>query len=155
MGGVAYVIREVQDVTKQRGFISADIEYTTYTSPRFSDPNDLSGNYFDELNNTISDIYKSSINVRLGGELKFNTIMVRGGFGYFGNPYKDPELNGQRMNISGGLGYRNKGKFIDLTYMHQILNDGFYPYRLNDNFFAPVDMRGSTGNIMLTVGFKF
>jgi hypothetical protein len=155
MGGFAYVIREVQDVTKQRGFLSADVEYTTYSSPRFSDPNDQSGDYFDELNNTISDIYKSSINVRLGGELKFNTIMVRAGFGYFSNPYKDPEINGKRMNISGGLGYRNKGHFIDLTYMHQILNDGFYPYRLNDNFFAPVGMKGSTGNIMLTVGFKF
>jgi hypothetical protein len=44
--------------------------------------------------------------------------------------------------------------FIDLTYMHQILNDGFYPYRLNGNFFAPVAMRGSAGNIMLTLGFK-
>ncbi len=155
MGGVAYVIREVQDVTKQRGFLTADVEYVTYTSPRFSDPNDQTGDYFDQLNSTISDIYKSAINVRIGGELKFNTIMVRGGFGYFSNPYKDPELNGKRMNISGGLGYRNKGKFIDLTYMHQILNDGFYPYRLNDNFFAPVSMTGSLGSVMLTVGFKF
>lgn len=153
-GGIAYVLREVQDVTKQRGFLSADVEYVTFNSPRFNDPNDLSGDYFNELNATVSDIYKSAINVRVGGELKFNTLMVRGGFGYFSNPYKDPELNGKRMNISAGLGYRNKGMFLDLTYMHQILNDGFYPYRLTGNFFAPVTMKGSAGNIMLTLGFK-
>ncbi len=155
MGGIAYVLREVQDVTKQRGFLTADVEYITYTSPRFSDPNDQSGTYFDELNNTISDIYKSAINVRVGGELKFNTLMVRGGFGYYSNPYKDAEIDGTRMNISGGLGYRNKGTFVDLTYMHQILKDGYYPYRLEDNAFSPVGLKGSTGNIMLTLGFKF
>jgi len=154
MGGVAYVIREVKDVTKQRGFITADIEFTDYGGGKFTDENG-SDAYFNGVNDLIKSEYKNAINVRVGGELKFNTIMVRAGFGYYSNPYEDPELDGTRMNLSGGLGYRNKGKFIDLTYVHQILNDGFYPYRLSDNYFAPVDMSGSVGSLMLTVGFKF
>lgn len=153
--GIAYVLREVQDVTKQKGFLTADVEFVNYGRGKFSDPDNVSGNFFDELNSVVRNQYRNAINVRLGGELKFNTIMVRGGFGYFSNPYKDPELDGMRMNISGGLGWRNKGKFIDLTYIHQIVNDGFYPYRLNDNFFAPVNMGGSVGNVMMTFGFKF
>jgi hypothetical protein len=155
LGGVAYVIREVKDVTQQRGFISADIEYLDYGGGNFEDRNGTSGSFFKDLNNVVSNEFKNAINVRVGGELKFNTIMVRAGFGYFSNPYTDPDVDGTRMNLSGGLGYRNKGRFIDLTYVHQIVKDGFYPYRLNDNYFAPVNMSGSAGNLMLTLGFKF
>ena len=81
--------------------------------------------------------------------------MVRAGFGYFGNPYESNEIKGSKMNISGGVGYRNKGKFIDLTYVHQLTKDGFYPYQLDQGFYAPTSINGGTGNIMLTVGDKF
>ncbi|MDQ3276707.1 MAG: hypothetical protein M3Q06_00160, partial [Bacteroidota bacterium] len=38
MGSVSYVIREIQDVTKQRGFLTADIEYVPYSmSAYFTD----------------------------------------------------------------------------------------------------------------------
>jgi long-subunit fatty acid transport protein len=157
MGGISYVLREDQDVTKQRGFISADIEYLNYRGSSFSssDPSNNSGSYFNDLNGTIDNYYRSAINARVGGELKFNTLMVRGGFAYFGNPYQTAEVKGSRMNISGGLGYRDKGKFIDLTYVHQIGKDGYFPYRLDNGFFAPVNMKSGVGNILLTVGFKF
>jgi hypothetical protein len=153
--GVAYVIREVKDVAKQKGFISADVEFVNYGKGEFQDSESFSADPFADVNAVISSEYQNAVNVRVGGELKFNTLMVRGGFGYFANPYTDPELDGTRINISGGLGYRNKGKFVDLTYVHQIVNDGYYPYRLQDNFFAPAALSGGVGNLMLTVGFKF
>ena len=81
--------------------------------------------------------------------------MARAGFAYFSNPYKDKSVKGNKMNISGGLGYRDKGRFIDLTYVHQLVKDVYYPYRLEDNQFYPVDVKGGAGNIILTVGFKF
>jgi hypothetical protein len=156
MAGISYVLREEKDVTRQRGFISADVEFVNYGSGRFGeDSYSGSSSYYDELNNTIKDIYRNAINLRLGGELKFNTLMVRAGFGYFGNPYEDAEIKGKRMNVSGGLGYRNKGKFIDLTYIHQFVTDGFYPYRLEDNAFFPVNLKSGVGNIVATIGFKF
>lgn len=157
MGGIAYVFREDQDVTKQKGFISADVEFLDYRASSFnsSDPANNSASYFNELNGTIDGLYRSAVNARIGGELKFNTLMVRGGFAYFSNPYATGEVKGNRMNLSGGLGYRDKGRFIDLTYVHQIGRDGYYPYRLQNGFFEAVDMRSGIGNLMLTVGFKF
>lgn len=156
MGGLAFVLREANDVKMQKGFLSADIEYLNYGSSRFGDESYSStNNYFEDLNNTVKDIYKNAINVRVGGELKFNIWMVRAGLGYFSNPYKDPALKGNRMNLSGGLGYRNKGVFLDLTYVHQLVKDGFYPYRLENGFFAPVNMKNGIGNVVATVGFKF
>ena len=59
------------------------------------------------------------------------------------------------MNISGGLGYRNKGKFIDLTYVHQLAKDVYFPYRLEGNQYFPVNGNGVIGNIILTLGLKF
>jgi hypothetical protein len=157
MAGVSYVFSEVADVTKQRGFISADVEFVNYTGGKFKEVSTTNnaGSYFNELNATIDDVYKSAVNARVGGELKFNTFMVRAGFAYFSNPYKGSDIKGSRMNLSGGLGYRNKGKFVDLTYVHQISKDGYYPYRLDQGFFAPVDLKSGIGNVLLTVGFKF
>jgi hypothetical protein len=68
-------------------------------------------------------VYKGVFNFRLGGELKFKTIMARAGFAYYTDPYKDEELKGRKMFISGGLGYRNKGMFIDLTYVQRLNKD--------------------------------
>lgn len=156
MAGFAYVLREEKDVTRQRGFLSLDVEYLNYGSSRFQDESFSSSNgYFEDLNNTVKDIYKNAFNVRVGGELKFNIWMVRAGFGYFANPYKDPELKGNKMNLSGGFGYRNKGIFADLTYVHQFAKDGFYPYRLESGFYAPVNMKNGIGNVVATIGFKF
>ena len=155
MGGVSYVFREVKDVTKQRAFISADVEYLNYASSSFSESGTTSSGYFSELNKTVDNQLTSAFNFKLGGELKFNTWMFRGGFGYFSNPYKDKTVSASKMNISGGLGYRDKGKFVDLTYVHQLGKNVYYPYRLEGNEFFPVNVNGVVGNIILTIGFKF
>jgi len=151
----SYVLREVADVTKQKGFLTADIEYVTYKSNRFRNAEEYDdGGYYDQVNEGVKNYYKGAFNFRVGGELKFTTIMGRLGFSYYSDPYKDSELKGSKMFISGGLGYRKSGMFIDLTYVYGIQKDVSFPYRLPDkaNTFATVNGKG--GNIMLTVGFK-
>lgn len=152
----SYVLREIEDVRKQKGFLTADIEYTNYKWSSFSAADENTENsYYDGVNNDIDDAYKGAFNFRAGGELKFHTIMTRLGFAYYGSPYKDKELKARRMYLSGGLGYRNKGIFIDLTYIHQLNKDVNFPYRLaapRQNTFATLKESGS--NVMLTVGFK-
>lgn len=156
MGGISYLIGAVSDVSKQKGFLTADIEYLNYTNNNFSDVNMIAGNYYQKLNNVIKEIYRSAVNLKVGAELKFNTLAVRGGLGFYGNPYNTVSgLSGSKTNISGGVGYRNKGVFIDFTYLHQILKDGFYPYMLEQNNFEAVSMRNNYGNVIITMGFKF
>ena len=152
----SYVFHESEDVTQQRGFITADVEYITHKSSKFTSA-DAEGDdsYYKGVNNAIKDEYKNALNFRVGGELKFNTVMARLGFAMFGNPYRESELEARKMNISGGLGYRNRGMFIDLTYVHSLNKDVNFPYRLSDreNTFAEINDRN--GNILLTVGLKF
>ncbi|MBC6492267.1 hypothetical protein BC349_14490 [Flavihumibacter stibioxidans] len=154
----SYVFREVADTRQQRGFISADLEYVTYSTNRFrsAEENTIEDDeYFKSVNSVVKQIYKGAINARIGGELKFNTLMVRGGFSYYGNPYDDDALNGKRMYVSGGVGYRNKGYFIDLAYVHRMTNDISFPYRLPDKANTFADVKGSGGNVVATIGLKF
>ncbi len=153
----AYVIHEVEDVKQQRGFISADVEYITYRSNsyRTNDDNNDDNSYYEGVNQGVKAYYKNAFNFRVGGELKFNTIMARLGFSYYGNPYKDSELKGSKMYVSGGLGYRNKGFFVDLTYVYGMQKDVNFPYRLSDKANTFANIKGTSGNIAITGGIKF
>lgn len=155
----SFVIREIENVKKQKGFLTADIEYVNHNGSNYYSANEApttdEKSYYKSLNSVIKDQYKGTFNFRVGGELKFNTIMTRLGFAYYTNPYKDSELKANRMLLSGGLGYRHKGIFLDLTYVHNIMKDVSFPYRLEDraNTFATIN--GQRGNIVASIGFKF
>lgn len=153
----SYVLHEVNDVTKQKGFITADIEYVTHKSSKYSSSEENGDDsYYKDVNTAIKNVYKNAFNFRVGGELKFKTIMTRLGFALLGKPYEASALKARRMNISGGLGYRNKGIFVDLAYVHSINKDVNFPYRLDaprENTFA--ELKDTNGNILVTVGFKF
>ena len=159
MISASYVFREIDNVHRQRAFISADVEYVRHSASRYrsanEEPTSAEESYYKALNAVIKDNYKGTFNFRVGGELKFSVIMFRGGFAYYSNPYKDPEFKASRMLLSGGLGYRNHGFFIDLTYVHQMKKDVDLPYRLSDraNTFSSLQQR--QGNIMATFGIKF
>lgn len=154
----SWVINEVSDVKKQKGFITADLEFVNYGGTRYS----VSGesgtqddvDYYNQLNDVIKNTYKSNINVRVGGEMKFNTMMGRLGFAYMGSPYKDKELNGRRILLSGGVGYRNKGFFVDLTYVEALIKDSQVPYHLEQKANPIADGKNNRGNVVLTFGVK-
>ena len=155
----SYVFREIENTKKQRAFISADVEYVHHRGSRFQsyneEPTEEEKAYFKSLNKVIKNDYKGSFNFRVGGELKFNTIMGRLGFAYYTNPYQDAALKANRMMLSGGLGYRNNGFFIDLTYVHSVQKNVDMPYRLEDRDNTFANLNQTQGNIIATFGVKF
>ncbi len=153
----SYVFGESADVNRQKGFITADAEYITYGASHFSpeDNTDDNQNYFGAVNSAVKSYYKGAFDFRLGGELKFNTIMARAGVAYYMNPYKNSDLKADRLLLSGGLGYRNKGMFIDLTYVQGFTKDINFPYRLADKANTFASIKETSGTLLLTVGFKF
>jgi long-subunit fatty acid transport protein len=159
IGSASYVFREVANTKRQRAFITADIEYVQHRGSRFGSDNEDAGEnekaYFRELNKVVKGEYKGAFNFRVGGELKFNTIMGRLGFAHYGNPYKETAYKANRMLLSGGLGYRNKGVFVDVTYVHAITKDVDLPYRLSDRANTFASLKQQRGTVMATVGFKF
>lgn len=160
MASASYVLREIEDVRKQKGFLTADIEYVNYKASSYStdpegDNSQGTKDYLKSLNKAIDNAYKGAFNFRAGGELKFTTIMTRLGVAYYGNPYQDlAGEKGDRFQLSGGLGYRNKGIFIDLTYVHTMGKDVDFAYRLQNRPFSGATLKQTGGNVLLTVGFK-
>ncbi len=143
---------------QQRGFISADLEYVNYRGARYSASGDADQplvDYYKLINNVIKDTYQGNINMRLGGELKFNTFMLRLGGAYYGSPYADNNLKASRVLASGGIGYRNHGMFVDLSYVHTFNKDVQFAYRLNDKANTFAQQTGSRGTVVVSVGFKF
>ena len=160
MLGGSYIFSGVEDVSKQKGFISADIELVDYTASKFktfktNTGADNGATYLSGVNSVMQEQVKSALNFRLGGELKFNTFLARAGFNFIGNPYSVSDIVSNRINISGGLGYRNKGYFIDVTYIHQLMKDITFPYRLDNGFFEQGYVKGTNGMLVATLGFKF
>ncbi len=165
--GLSYVFREISDVTKQKAFITGDVELINYKTMKYSSsegaPNVSETAYFDALNQSIDEIYKMAINARIGGELKFKTLMVRAGFNFMGSPYNSnfvndvfgEDLPGWRMTPSLGLGYRDRGIFFDLTYAHAFGRDFHIPYTLQDASYPFAKNNISNGQVVATVGFKF
>jgi hypothetical protein len=155
----SYVFREEDNILKQKGFVTADLEYVRHSAGRYTSQNEEATPdekaYFKELTNVIKNYYKGSFQLKLGAELKFKILMLRGGFAYAGNPYRDDTFKANRMQISGGLGYRNHGFYVDLTYVHFANKDVDVPYRLSDraNTYASLQQRG--GTILATAGLKF
>ncbi|MEO6893552.1 MAG: aromatic hydrocarbon degradation protein [Ginsengibacter sp.] len=145
----------LEDVQTQKGFITADLEYVDYKSTSFHDVNNSQDDvdYYNDLNKTIDNLYKSTINARLGGEMKLNTFMVRLGGAYYGNPYQSESSD--VVKVTGGIGYRNRGIFLDLAYVYTMVKDENYPYLLQDKPNVPAYLKNNYGNVVATIGFKF
>jgi len=157
IASVSYIFSELENTKKQRGFISADVEFVNYRGARFSktsETGDVIKNYYNELNSSVKNVYKGNINFKVGGELKFDPIMVRLGAAYYGSPYADDKIKADKLVLSTGIGYRNRGMFIDLSVSQSVLNDAQFPYRLNDKANTYAVQTGNIQNVMMTVGFK-
>lgn len=158
VASATYLFNPVANPKKQRGFITADVEYTGYGGSKFSsysadDGYDASG-YYTTLNSATNDYLKGNVNVRLGGELKFDPIAFRVGGGFYGSPYRDAQLSANRIVLAGGMGYRNHGLSLDLTYAETFTKDVSFPYRLNDKPNTYATLKNNRGTIILTMGIK-
>jgi hypothetical protein len=144
----------------KRGFISLDYEFVDYSSARFSF-DDLDSYYEQEVNNGIRTMYRGASNLRLGGEVRFDIIMLRAGFGYYGNPYRTAAMGSERLSYSAGIGFRFDNVFIDLGFNHTSATATEQPYVVI--YPEPVGVIGvptatiknSFNNIALTTGIKF
>ncbi|MCB0699081.1 MAG: hypothetical protein H6551_05215 [Chitinophagales bacterium] len=144
----------------KHGFVSVDYEYVNYASTRYYF--DAANDYFEsEVNDSIKNMYKGAYNLRVGGEARFDIVMVRLGFGYYGNPYQDATMGSATLSYSGGVGVRFDNIFIDLGFVHSESTRKEQPYSLAydqpiGNIWVPkAEIKNSMNNAALTFGVKF
>ena len=84
-----------------------------------------------------------------------DNIFLRGGLGYYGNPYKSGDYDFSRMNISAGLGYRTGSFFTDLAFVHTFFKEFETPYTLPAPVVTPsARLNNRLNNLALTIGWK-
>lgn len=134
-----------------QGLLSADVEYVDYTSMKITTANPSEDARSQDV---ISNDYQGAANVRLGGEYFVNPqFLVRAGYNFRGNPYKN--LDSKKQAVSAGLGYRISNMYMDLSYVNERYDLQYTPYQSEINPANPADISNSRNNVMLTLGFKF
>lgn len=151
------------DATKPSGFISVDYEYTDFAAMKIKMKNGGGSDNTEsaEKNQAIDNTYQAASNIRVGGELKLNVFAVRAGFAYYGNPYKISGLDGSRKFYTGGVGYRNRGMYLDLAVIYNTAARQEQPYTVitpNSQGAVspqPAEIDSKIVNVTATLGFKF
>jgi hypothetical protein len=144
----------------KNGFISADIEWVDYSKSKL----DADGSALEEYNAITKDLYKSVLNYRIGAEWRYKKFRLRGGFAYLPDPYRQSnESSRNRMNLTGGLGFRSGKFYTDLAVISSTTKSDYAPYifdpavegsaeYLQTNY-AKLDQHNL--NMLLTLGLFF
>ena len=123
-GGVAVLLGKY-------GFLSGDLEYVNYNQARLSTNSSSSDNYgFADENQAVRDLYQSALNLRLGGEARYDIFRFRLGYAHYGDPYKTNDFDRSQSYYTAGLGLRQRGFFLDVAGVYNTSNRYYSPYTL-------------------------
>jgi hypothetical protein len=139
----------------KNGFISADVEYVDYSQSRisFQSPEGSAG----ADNRTISNLYNSAFNLRLGGEYRIDDFRIRGGYGNFGDPFKNNvnAVDQNRQRISGGFGMRLSDYYWDFAAVYDWWDEAYTPYTFEGGYTPSAVVSREITSFVLTGGFFF
>lgn len=133
----------------QYGLISADYEYVNYSQARFTSSRDN----FSEINREIQNSFQSWGNIRLGTEWRIQDFRIRGGFAYYSNAYTGNINNDQRYQASGGIGYRGRYFFADVSYVWSMTEEDYYLY--DASMVDPSHNTYYTHSVLTSIGIRF
>lgn len=170
-----------------RGILSMDYEYVGYNNMRVSDAD---GNEYYAETGDIENYYQASHIIRLGGEYRVTpSFSLRAGYSYQTSPATDVAKNNDRyiytsgtntlgtnpaytfdnstQYITAGCGYRYKGFYIDMAYVHKARKSeyrafssfGEFDEMMNDykvnNRSNSSTIKDNNNQLVLSVGYKF
>jgi hypothetical protein len=125
-----------------------------YSTARLSKASD---NYqYPTENDDIKRVFAPAHNIRLGGELRVNSMLyLRGGYGFYGSGFFTGEANEDNSYsiYSAGLGFRQSSFYFDLSYAMRVNSQAYFMYGYYD--LDPVTITNNNSIISATVGFRF
>ena len=131
------------------GFLTGDIELIDYTTSR------LKSNDFSESadNNLIEVLYARVVNIKAGGEYRFDSFRLRAGYAISPSAIKGSDLQ-ERSDLTFGFGYRTSDYFLDFAVVNSQRKTLYSPYEtaLNQPI-ALSDIRSTA--VSVTFGLTF
>ncbi len=138
------------------GFVSADIEYIDYGAARYdfttNSDNIADREYQEEVNQSIKDLYGGAINIKLGGELAYQGLRLRGGVQVLGSPFVDDHTSQKIFSIGGGI--RGDRAFLDVAYTYHSEDQTYLPYAVEGAPSQIVSNDTRRTQLVFTVGLK-
>jgi hypothetical protein len=148
-GGVAVLVGKY-------GFVSGDVEYVNYTSARLNDDGDTgASNSFGPQNDAISALYRPTVNIRLGGEARYNAFRFRLGYARYGSPYEGGGLDATQNYFTGGVGVRQSNFFLDLAGVYNTGNQYYRAYTLSARNEPVITLETNRFTTTVTAGITF
>lgn len=139
----------------KNGFISADVDFVDYSNAT------IKSRDFDEGpdNQVIRTLYTSTLNYRLGAEVRLDVLRLRGGYAYYGDPIANSDFDRSTNQISGGVGAKFNKFSIDMALISQKSNGLYSSYQVldgqNNNIGPVTELENRIFTGMLTLGFSF
>ncbi len=140
---------------QKSGFVTVDIESINYSNAKYG--TGIDGISYSDDNKQIKTLYQSVINMRMGGEFRYDKFRFRAGFSYMPEPFKIQQNDVSRVikSLSGGAGYRTQKFYVDVAFIYGQGNNSYRPYTVNSPTSPLVTYSQNNTNILLTLGFPF
>ncbi len=147
-------------VHKKLGSFGAEVELVDYSSLRMKSAPGIPAQVFysyENENEQIDNLYRSTINIKLGAEARINKqLYLRGGYALFGSAFKPEKgvVSSAIANYTGGIGYNFGEVYLDFATVFTKQAFEHYAY-------LP-EIAGSTSSVtsdnkqfVLTFGYRF
>ena len=133
--------------------LNADYEYVDYAVMRLRNGGDEGYNFKDQ-NDQISTMVESCSNYRFGAEYHEGIFFLRGGYAFYGSPYKSKFINSNSNTqvFAGGIGFRTGTFYTDFTYSQiRSVQESF----LYNGSSGLVKDKNTQTQFIMTLGYKF
>ena len=157
------------------GIVSFDYEYVANQTMRIGDDR---GNNYPDVTDNVKYYFNPSHIFRLGAEYRINpSFSLRAGYSYKTTQVKDGvdkydyniatvgtnpayQYDNSVQYLTCGVGYRYKGFYTDLSYVHKMRNSVYNAFSpINDEFgYEPnvsADVKDRNHRVSLTLGVRF
>lgn len=140
----------------KNGFLSAEIEYTDYSTAAFNFTRQASSPALRDaqrlVNNEIQNTLRDAVHFRLGGEITQNIFRFRAGIGFSGTEYAEGDM--WAASWSAGFGIRENNFYLDLGFRRMIREEGYIPYQTSMAPQLNVNTKRVQDLMVLTLGIK-
>ena len=140
------------------GFLTGDAEYVGYQQARLSSADPNTNDDEESIaadNQTIRQAYKSTVNLRVGAEGRFDIFRVRAGYATYGDPYKTSSTSRAQQFYTAGAGIRQHGFFVDAAAVYTTFNQQYSPYSLVGGQQPVINVANNRYTTTITAGLIF
>jgi hypothetical protein len=110
---------------------------------------------FDNTYDAIRTKLQTTGNIRVGGEMRFDDMYLRGGYQLLGDPYASSTNNQQVQIYSIGGGYRDNYMFFDIAYNYSSQQKDYYPYNPGLASIEPASLSLKRHQLVFSLGTRF